>query len=176
MPPQSMISNIYSQKSDVWSIGVICYQLTHGVLPWKGVNEQQLKMNIQNMRVIFDYNLISSDLIKFINQCFDKNPNTRISINEMMNHPWMQNVKPIMNNLYIPPFRQPYKYLSPCLGYKNVQTNFVNQTPVQVLGSRNMNLMPSFNNTMTPKSLNNNLSVPSMFPPSIPSLQIVQTN
>lgn len=58
----------------------MCYQLTHGTLPWKGVNEQQLKMNIQNTRVTFDYNLVSLDLIKFMTQCLDKNPSTRISI------------------------------------------------------------------------------------------------
>lgn len=72
----------------------MCYQLTHGTLPWRGSSEQQLKLNIQNTKACFDYNLISLDLIKFINSCFDKNPNTRISIAEMMNHPWMQNVKP----------------------------------------------------------------------------------
>lgn len=156
----------------------MCYQLTHGTLPWKGANEQQLKMNVQNMRVIYDYNLVSADLIKFISQCLDKNPNTRMSIADMMGGPWMQSVKSVMDNLYMPLPRDYFRYNSPNICYKNNLNPAISHTPVQVLGQRNMNMMPSFGSTMTPKSLNNNLSTPTMLPhlSSIPSLQIGETN
>lgn len=82
----------------MWAIGVMCYQLTHGTLPWKGYSEQELKINIQNTKVCFDYNLISGDLIKFISQCLDKNPNSRMSIAEMFGQNWMlKNIAPLLD-------------------------------------------------------------------------------
>lgn len=35
MPPEALKNNIYSIKSDVWSVGVIIYELLHGETPWE---------------------------------------------------------------------------------------------------------------------------------------------
>jgi serine/threonine protein kinase len=35
MPPESLKFNRYSFKSDVWSLGVIAYEMVFGRLPWK---------------------------------------------------------------------------------------------------------------------------------------------
>ena len=40
-------------------MGVICYQLTHGKMPWKGINETELKSNIQLKPHVFEANLLS---------------------------------------------------------------------------------------------------------------------
>jgi serine/threonine protein kinase len=58
----------------------MCYQLTHGTLPWKGATEHQLKQSIQNDRVNFDGNLVSTEFVKFVSLCLEKNPNNRISV------------------------------------------------------------------------------------------------
>lgn len=60
MPPESLISNIYSEKTDIWSIGVMCYQLTHGKFPWRGQDERELKFNIQNIRPMIDLSLVNN--------------------------------------------------------------------------------------------------------------------
>ncbi len=35
MPPESLKFNRYSYKSDVWSIGIMAYEMIYGRLPWK---------------------------------------------------------------------------------------------------------------------------------------------
>jgi serine/threonine protein kinase len=34
MCPQSLMQNKYSEKSDIWSLGVIFYELLYGTVPW----------------------------------------------------------------------------------------------------------------------------------------------
>lgn len=61
-------------------MGVMLYQLTHGYLPWKGLNEQELKNNIQNSKVVYDMGIVSMDFVMFVERCLDKNMNSRIGI------------------------------------------------------------------------------------------------
>ena len=35
MPPEALRYNRYSFKSDIWSLGVIAYEMIYGKLPWK---------------------------------------------------------------------------------------------------------------------------------------------
>ena len=34
MSPEGMILNCYSEKTDIWSFGIILYELLHGVTPF----------------------------------------------------------------------------------------------------------------------------------------------
>ena len=36
MSPQILRSDKFSAKSDVWSVGVLFYELVYGITPWKG--------------------------------------------------------------------------------------------------------------------------------------------
>lgn len=76
----------------------MCYQLVHGKIPWKSnpSDKPAIIAQILNNVITFDSGWLSVDCIKFINQCLDKNANTRISIKEMLEHPWMKNVIPLM--------------------------------------------------------------------------------
>jgi serine/threonine protein kinase len=46
MAPESLALGIVTEKSDVWAIGIMLYQLTHGHLPWKnsGNDKKLLKL------------------------------------------------------------------------------------------------------------------------------------
>lgn len=48
MAPQLLKGQKYSSKCDVWSVGVIYYELLYGTHPWKGTNIHHLISNIQN--------------------------------------------------------------------------------------------------------------------------------
>ena len=34
MSPEALQNNIYTVKNDIWSIGVIIYEMLHGKAPW----------------------------------------------------------------------------------------------------------------------------------------------
>lgn len=42
MPPESLKYNRYSVKSDIWSMGVIAFELVYGHAPWKFKDDAQL--------------------------------------------------------------------------------------------------------------------------------------
>ena len=54
MSPQILNHQVYTNKSDLWSVGLIYYELLHGHTPWPASNELQLINGINNRSVIFD--------------------------------------------------------------------------------------------------------------------------
>ncbi len=46
MSPQVLCQKSYTDKTDVWSLGILYYQLAFGKLPYYGVTEDALYKNI----------------------------------------------------------------------------------------------------------------------------------
>ena len=53
MSPQSLKQNEYSFKSDIWSLGVVFYEMLYGITPWVAENEKLLFEKIVNKEVFF---------------------------------------------------------------------------------------------------------------------------
>lgn len=53
MSPETMTRNVYSPKTDIWSLGVLFFELLYGVPPWKSTTEQELLKEILNIEVSF---------------------------------------------------------------------------------------------------------------------------
>ena len=52
MSPQVLNQKQYTSKTDVWSLGVMYYELLFGKLPFTGFSEQDLYRNIMNKGII----------------------------------------------------------------------------------------------------------------------------
>lgn len=48
MAPEALRDNVYSGKSDIWSIGVIAYELVVGSQPWRNPVDKILYEKICN--------------------------------------------------------------------------------------------------------------------------------
>ena len=71
MSPQILNHQLYTNKSDLWSVGLIYYGMIHGFTPWPATSELQLINGINTKSVVIDPSV--SDRSKdFIKRCLKK--------------------------------------------------------------------------------------------------------
>ncbi len=61
MSPQLLQQNTYTSKSDIWSLGVIFYEMLYNKTPWIAGSPQGLLKNIKTIPLKFPENVIVSD-------------------------------------------------------------------------------------------------------------------
>ena len=90
MAPEVLMNKPYNEKSDLWSIGAMMYQLHFKDIPYPGFSEQQILGKIQrNYQRKQPNDPMFRDLL---NKIFVIDPNKRISWDDYFNHPFF-NVK-----------------------------------------------------------------------------------
>ena len=100
LPPEMLTrSHVHDQMVDIWSIGVLCYELLTGKAPFMPNDVSNLKdiekatqENIANVKYDFpkDFPALARDLVSKI---LKKNPRTRLSLPEIKSHPWIKGTR-----------------------------------------------------------------------------------
>ena len=87
--PETLSGN-FTQKADMWSLGVIAHALLCGRLPFSSpVDYFQIMGGEQNVMLKFDSDL-STDAQSFIRSLLQTTPGERIDSHQAQRHPWMK--------------------------------------------------------------------------------------
>jgi serine/threonine protein kinase len=89
----------YGFEADIWSIGVVYYQLLYGKYPYHGLNDYQILKKIKTSRPDF-YGVNLSDKARdFIDRCLTVNPKNRISWKEIYGLPLINETEKMIYGL-----------------------------------------------------------------------------
>lgn len=114
MSPERIQGNLYSIKSDVWSMGLMLYELASGYSPWSDVEEGEEKgvrctkiigqegildllqriVNEQSPTLLhrtnqFTKQVFNADMCRFIDKCLIKDEQQRPSTQDLLNEPFL---------------------------------------------------------------------------------------
>jgi calcium-dependent protein kinase len=81
----------YTSQADMWSIGVIAYQLLCGELPFTGETRQEIATNIVKLNYCFDqakWKSISKEAKDFVKRCLQP-PKMRYTAHQALSSPWL---------------------------------------------------------------------------------------
>ena len=95
LSPEQIGSRFYNKKVDIWSIGVVTYELLFGISPFEDEIVYSLKNNIHNpiLELVFPAEIpVSNEAKSFLVKTLEKNSNDRISIEETIQHPFFQQI------------------------------------------------------------------------------------
>lgn len=88
-PPEMYHGKPYTTSADIWSLGIVLYAMVCGRLPFGDMNIQKLVMKIVTEEPIYPDKL-PPQLRDILQKMLTKDPQNRITIQQMMQHPWFQ--------------------------------------------------------------------------------------
>ena len=103
MAPEIVDSEKYDFGVDIWSLGILLYELLMGYSPFKAKDPQNIMVNIKSHELIFDKNKhLSEECKNLIKSLLEVNPQKRIKIRDIFEHPFIKkNSYKLYNNINI---------------------------------------------------------------------------
>lgn len=91
--PEVVNFDVITLKTDMWSVGIICYVLLSGLSPFNGETEAHTLVNVTIGTFNFnaeEFESVSSDAKDFITKLLIKDPKKRMSAKECLEHIWLR--------------------------------------------------------------------------------------
>ncbi|CAI2360640.1 unnamed protein product [Moneuplotes crassus] len=88
LPPEMVKAKDYDSRIDLWSIGVLTYELCSGSAPFHCKSDSKVYTKIKKAEYQL-YSYFSQDLRNFIKRFLKADPDQRMSLEEALEHPWI---------------------------------------------------------------------------------------
>lgn len=94
LSPEMVKREGHGTSVDVWSIGVLLFELLAGYAPFSGHSQEEKFLNIKKLKINWpnDFPPIAKNLVSKI---LKLNPKERLTFDEMLNHTWFEKNPPI---------------------------------------------------------------------------------
>ena len=91
MSPERITGKKYSFPSDIWSIGLVIYELSTAEEPYGDGNDflTQITKIMEDPEPRLDSNIFSKEFCDFIEKTLKKEEEKRLSTDELLKHPWI---------------------------------------------------------------------------------------
>lgn len=93
MAPEQQFYEPISTATDMWAVGVVCYILLSGLMPFTGRSSGETQSNIRDVNYCLDYpefHWISNGAKGFISDLLKKDKEDRLTAEECLEHEWFQ--------------------------------------------------------------------------------------
>ena len=97
MAPEMLFKAEYDYRVDIWALGVLLYEMLHGCAPFKGKSADE----VQQAMLEGKYQLgtqLSQNVKRLITQILQFQPDKRLKIEDILQHPWMRDIQNYANS------------------------------------------------------------------------------
>ena len=102
LAPEIIKEKAQDERVDIWCIGVLLFELITGIVPFQGNDIDTLKSNILHLKISWPKD-INPDAKNLISKILKLEPNQRISLKEILQHPFILKYFPDAPNCLILP-------------------------------------------------------------------------
>jgi serine/threonine protein kinase len=89
MAPEIVYKKTYDYRVDVWSLGVLLYELIHKEAPYKGRSLEEICKSLSKPQITFNSS-VHPEAKDLILKILKANPQDRLSIQQILEHPWVK--------------------------------------------------------------------------------------
>lgn len=94
MAPEILREKPYDCKVDIWSLGIVAFELVHGISPFTG-NSSDLTTEVVSKTLLEMDKSLSQGYKNLVIACLDPDPTERPSARELIRHPVFDKIRPL---------------------------------------------------------------------------------